>query len=218
MKKGAIYLFKFGIVDLEESHEAFSWHKQFTQDNSYIFPRTWEVYKKLANDGQLICAKDDSNCYVGLAYFILDESEWEVGGLMVSNSHQGKGIGSTLMRVTLGHLLFEEDPLERNEKIIAHVHSENDDPRWIIEKSLKFNHRQTIQVQGSKLPGLKTDKAGIVHGDEFELKIPDSLAALSSWCSNWNGKLKNQHPAIIEFRTGITADIWALAFLDMAKR
>jgi hypothetical protein len=37
------------------------------------------------------------------------------------------------MRLALGHPLFEEDPLDRHESIIAHVHVENVEPRPVIE-------------------------------------------------------------------------------------
>ncbi len=83
---------------------------------------------------------------------------------------------------------------------------------------LKFRHRKKISVPGSKLPGLKTDHAGMVHGDEYELSVPQSLDALAAWCDAWRGELKDGTSAEVELRPGVTLNLWAKAFRGMARR
>lgn len=204
------------IVDPSMGRDAFEWHRNFASGNAHLFPRTWNQFEALADQGRIISARETNGNYVGLAYFIFEDDKWEIGGLMVSERYRGVGLGSTLMRVTLGHLLFEEDPLDRGEAVIAHVHAENNDPRGIIEKALKFALQNSIMVEGAKLPGLKTDEHGIVHGDEFQLTIPNTLHALADWCTAWPGALKNGQTTYIELRLGITLELWAEAFRNMA--
>jgi len=203
----------FEIVDPSRGLEAFNW---FAAANNHLFPRTWDQYSTLAEQGRIICARENNGNFVGLSYFNLEHDEWEIGGVMVSRNYLGLGIGSILMRLTLGHILFEENPLDAGETIIAHVHSENNDPRKIIEAVLNFRHRKIVEIDGSRLPGLKTDKDGKIRGDKFEITIPDSLNMLAKWCSEWKGVLKNKKTANIVLREGITLQLWATAFSEMA--
>jgi uncharacterized protein YwbE len=209
---------EFSLVDPTQGREAYQWHRGFAAGNDCIFPRTWDQYEQLAAAGQLWCARNDRGDYLGLAYFRLDEGKWEVGGLMVATQQRGNGLGSTFMRLTLGHLLFEEDPLDRHESVIAHVHAENDLPRPIIENSLKFRFSKRIKVAGTILPGLRTNADGDVEGDEFELVRPDTLVALADWCDQRNGKLKNGVDAKVLLRSETSLHMWAEAFRNMAIR
>jgi len=136
---------------------------------------------------------------------------------MVATQERGKGIGSIIARLTLGHVLFAEDPLNRVESVIAHVHAENDKPRLLLEKALKFRLSQRINVPGSELPGLRTNAAGEVEGDEFELVKPKTLVALAQWCDTWNGRLKDHREAQIILSPGTSLSMWASAFHDMAS-
>ena len=137
---------------------------------------------------------------------------------MVANQERRKGVGSIIARLTLGHVLFEEDPLDRGEPVIAHVHAENLEPRPIIENVLKFRLARKIKVPGERLPGLRTNAAGEVEGDEFELVRPDSLHALAEWCNTWNGKLSDGRKVKILLSPGTSLNKWARAFRDMASR
>ena len=135
---------------------------------------------------------------------------------MVGTPHRGNGLGGTLMRLALGHLLFEENPLELGESVISHVHAENNDPRGIMS-ALKFRLSHRIRVPGSSLPGLRTNAAGYVEGDEFELVKPDTLNALADWCGRWKGQLKDGRDANIVLRPETSLPMWAEAFRDMAS-
>ena len=209
---------EFSIVDPLQGREAYQWHRGFAANNDCIFPRSWEWYKRLADEGRVWHARDEKGDYLALAYFSFDEGKWEVGGLMVGIQEREKRVGSTIARLTLGHLLFEEDPLDRGESVIAHVHAENLEPRPIIEHNLRFRHSRRIAKPGSGLPGLRTNAAGEVEGDEFELVSPDTLLALAQWCEKWNGCLKDGRDAQFLLRPGTSLGMWASAFRDMASR
>lgn len=211
-------MIEFSLVDPLQGREAYQWHRGFAAGNDCIFPRRWNQYEQLAADGQLWCARNEKGDYLALAYFCFDKGSWEVGGLMVATSERGNGAGSTITRLTLGHLLFEEDPLDRGEPIITHVHIENPDPRHIIESALRFRRRGTIKVSGADFPGLRTNAAGEVVGDEFELVKPDTLTALADWCGRWKGQLKDGRDANIVLRPETSLPMWAEAFRDMASR
>ena len=205
-----------GIVDPEQGPKVYQWHRGFAAADDHIFPRPVESFEQLAEEGQLLYAANARGDYLGLAYFRLDGSKWEIGGLMVDTREKQHGIGGALTRLTLGHVLFEENPLERGEKIVAHVHAENNDPRPLIEQSLKFHHTEHIEVPTAKLPGLKANASGLVVGDEFELTVPDTLLALATWCETWGGKLKDDRPVRVVLRDGVSLAMWAVAFRQMA--
>lgn len=137
---------------------------------------------------------------------------------MVAASQQRKGVGSALTCLTLGHVLFVEEPLKKGVQIVAHVHAENNPgPRPIFEKFLRFSLAHKVTIPGDKLPGLKTNAEGFVVGDEFHLTTPDTLRALAQWCRNWNGRTKDGRSAEIEFGPEISLATWAQAFDEMAS-
>ena len=209
---------QFSIVDPGKCREAYQWHRGFAASNDCIFPRSWESYEQLADEGRVWCAQNDRGDFVALAYFDFDNSRWEIGGLMVATQERRKGIGSIIARLTLGHILFEEDPLGRGETIIAHVHAENLEPRSTIANVLRFRQSKHIKLPGALLPGLRTNIAGEIEGDEFETVRPDSLLALSQWCNTWDGKLKDGREVKVLLSPGTSLNLWAKAFREMASR
>ena len=144
---------EFSVVDPAQGHEAYQWHRGFAASNDCLFPRPRAAFERMADDGQLWCARNDAGDYIGLAYSCFDTGKWEVGGLMTAIQERGKGVGSIIMRLTVGHVLFGGDPLDQGESVIAHVHADNRDPRPIIERALKFRLSQRIKVPGSLLAG-----------------------------------------------------------------
>lgn len=209
---------EFCIVDTRNSREAYQWHRGFAANEDCIFPRNWDDYNLLVKEGRLLCARNEKGDYLALAYFNFNDGVWEVGGLMVTVQERGKGLGSIIALLTLGHVLFTEDPLDRRESVVAHVHAENNKPRSIIEKVLKFRKTRRIKVPGSKLPGLRTNNAGEVEGDEFELFMPETLHALAQWCDAWKGKLKDGRDAKILLSPGTSLKIWSRAFRAMISQ
>ncbi|HUN25388.1 MAG TPA: hypothetical protein VMU67_03700 [Steroidobacteraceae bacterium] len=208
---------EFCLVEPENGLGAYQWHRGFAAANNHLFPRTWEVYERLAADGQVWCARDGRE-FAALAYFLLDQGAWEVGGLMVSTQARSKGIASVLARLTLGHLLFTEDPLSRGERVVMHVHRENPDPRALIERKLRFKLAREIEADGSEFPGLRQNAHGKVQGDEFEIGIPESLLALAEWCDSWSGSLTDGSAAVVTLSPHTSLSMWAEAFRDMTQR
>ena len=209
---------QFCPVNPSEGREAYRWHRGYAASNDHLFPRTWPAYERMANDGQVWCAKDEEGDFLALAYSTLDGDAWEVGGLMVAVQEKGKGIGSIIARLTLGHLLFEEDPLGNGQRVIAHIHALNDEPRHLFEDVLKFSITNRVCIPVSELPGLKANADGYVEGDELGLVNPQTLTDLASWCRAWKDRLKDGRAAAIVLRDGISLEMWADAFDDMAFR
>lgn len=203
------------VLDAEASSVAYAWYKAFAKDDPHIFPRGEKAYRKLLDAGQVVSAMASGEV-VGLTYYTFDDDtkEWELGGLMVGKIHHNKGIGSVLARVALGHLLFEEDPFGNGQTVVSHVHADNQAPRNLLKK-LGFEKRRSVEIPGSKLPGLKTNDKGMVTGDELELS-PDSLKNLSQWCDRWSTKLKDGTRAQIELGEAITLKHWSRAFEVMS--
>ena len=211
----------FAVVHPDCGREAYQWHRGFAATDMHIYPRTWDTYERMADDGCIVCARDPRGDFLGLAYFNLDEGHslrtWEIGGLMVPGSERSSGIGTTLVCVTLGQLLFEEQPQQGSDRVVAHVHAENDAPRGLFAKRLKFAHAGTLEIPGAQLPGLEADAEGFVVGDEFEMTTPDTLVALADWCEAWKGKLRDGRAADVSLRHGIDLGVWSAAFRQMAN-
>jgi hypothetical protein len=134
---------------------------------------------------------------------------------MVAANQRGRWLGSALMFVALGNLLIDLDPLANGASVISHVHEENNAPRRVITQQLRFAHSRRIEVPGEQLPKLKTNSAGMVVGDEFQL-TKDSLLALADWCEGWDGQLRDGTSAHIELRESLTLAQWSEAFKEMA--
>jgi hypothetical protein len=210
---------EFCLVDPAKGREAFQWHSGYAAANNNIFPRSWDTYEALAAQGRIWCARSHSGNYVALSYFSLDQQTWEIGGLMVDIQERNKGVAAILVRLTLGHLLFVEDPLSQSQAIIAHVHEHNPEPRRLLDK-LKFHFARRIAVPATQFPGLKANSSGQVVGDQFQLTVPDALDALADWCDaqNASGVLPDGRQAQITLSPGTSLDLWSKAFRDMARK
>jgi len=189
-------------VQPEEARDAFLWHQGFSSANDHLFPRTLEEYDQFAENRQLRCARDDDGNYLGFCYHRQDEEtlEWELGGVMVGVQQRGKSLGLILLSVTLGDLLIDSSPLDEGQWVISHVVEGNPMPRGLLTTHLKFKHRKELVIPGHMLPGLHTQDDGNVHGDEFEMTVPETLCSLANWCDDWTGTLRDGTPAEIELR------------------
>jgi GNAT superfamily N-acetyltransferase len=210
----------FATVDPQESREAYQWHRGFAGSNDSLFPRSRPAFEDIVVKGYAWSARNDAGDYLALAYANFDSVDhaWELGGLMVATNQRGKGLGSILMRLALGNVLFEENPLEQGHTILAHVLKSNPDPRDIITHSLKFVLAKELEIPADALPGLKANAAGIIEGDEFHFVVPDSLTALIDWIEKWGDKLKNGEDVEIVLRPHVSLRHWAAAFRDMSSR
>ncbi|WAJ29426.1 GNAT family N-acetyltransferase [Antarcticirhabdus aurantiaca] len=209
----------FCIVNSDQVGHAHTWHTDFAAANDAIYPRTQEAFSALALDRNVWCAVTDEEVVLGLSYACVsdDESEVEIGGLMVSPEARGKGIGDVLMRLPLCHFLVNENPLawRRPPRIVAHVLKGNDAPRRIIART-GFAHAKAVRIPGAALPGLRTEPDGHVHGDEFHLRIPQALEEQAVWLDGWNDTLLDGSAARIRLLEGHTLPGWAAAIRAMA--
>lgn len=137
---------------------------------------------------------------------------------MVAAAERGRGLGSTIMRLALGHSLLEENLLDiTGARIVAHVLKGNDEPRKLITGGLRFHYAKSVKIPAVNLPGLRAQNDGFVHGDEFELSKPDSIEALATWARSWTGH-SNGHTSHVELRDGVHLQDWAYALDELAAR
>jgi hypothetical protein len=209
-------MIEFSIVPPDRGREAYQWHRGFAAQNPHILSRPWSDYERFAADEQIWCARDERGDFLGLAYYAFEENTWELGGLMVTTSERLSGVGSTLVRLLLGHLLYTEDPLSKNHKVIAHVHADNKAVIALAQTVLAFQKFREVEVDWySTAEGSAETK---VRGIELQLVKPDSLVALATWCNSWKNKLSDGKEAKVTFaQKAENLHLWAAAFLDMAR-
>ena len=51
---------------------SFHWYRGFAAANEQLFPRTWHKFQELANEYELVCARD-GDYYVGFCYYTQDQ-------------------------------------------------------------------------------------------------------------------------------------------------
>jgi GNAT superfamily N-acetyltransferase len=208
-------LITFSFVDPEYGAEAYQAHADFTAEHDAVRPRTREEFLEIVENG-FVWAAADLEGLVGLAYaaFDPDRREWEIGGLMVLARARKRGIGAILMQLALGSVLFNEDPLltQPDARIVAHVLRRNEMPRRIIEDVLRFHHSGSATLDPELAPTMPVEDDGLIHGDEFELTVPDTLEALISFCEGWSGRLLNDEQADIEMFEETDLHLWARQF------
>lgn len=208
----------FRIVDTSEVGRAHAWHQGFAAANDAIFPRTEKVFRDLTLDRNVWCAITNDDEIVAMSYANLDEvkNELEIGGLMVSAKTRGRGIGDLMMRLPLVHYLVYERPLRwpTPPTIVAHVLAGNPAPRGIISRA-GFDFHEEVCIPSEALPGLRTGPDGMVHGDEFHLRLPQALMDLADWLDGWSDELRDGSPAAIHMLEGETTGDWATVLRTM---
>jgi hypothetical protein len=93
----------------------------------------------------------------------------------------------------------------------------NQDPRHIIEHSLRFKFARDVTISAHKLPGLRANAAGLIEGDEFHLVVPDTLIALADWLQSWDRKLKRKEKVKVILRSKVSFKTWIAALREIAK-
>ena len=88
---------KFRIVDTDESERAFKWHLTFAESHEAIYPRDRSTFEKLIAERSVWCAVSPDGEYLAMSYaaFSDENYEWEIGGLMVSETMRGKSLGAS---------------------------------------------------------------------------------------------------------------------------
>ncbi len=211
----------FGIIPRELAREAYQWHRGFAGNYEYIFPRVWEDYLRLVEERQAWCVWDERRDFLGSSYFVFDEEHrsWEIGGIMVVKAERKTGMAGILGRLVVGHVLIAESPLKNKDRVIAHVHAENQSPLGLLTGALKFTKPSgdPQEFDGSKLPGLKQNEKGKVPGFELSITIPDTINAIADWCDGFEGKLKDNRPVELLLPTDLDLKAWARALRSMVS-
>jgi GNAT superfamily N-acetyltransferase len=179
-----------------DAEVAYDFHQRIAAAQySYLWARTEVEIKALISDGSLFgvwCGKDRQ--LVALCYSTLAENEltWEIGGLAVDDTVKNRGIGTILLQFTLAHTVVYQQPWNNGQKVIAHVHEVNDDPRGIIEKrGFRFVKRFEVPESANPPKWMKRNVEGKVVGDEFEFP-PEALQGLIGWFDEDLARLMQQ--------------------------
>ena len=186
--------FRFFQVNSIDAQRAFEFHKSIADSDDHIWPRTESEIRGFAEEGELFAIVLEHSCeFVGLCYSHLDDktNAWEIGGLTVTANFQNLYLGSFLVRFALAHTISTGDPWKYGQRIIAHVHTDNQAPRNLL-KRINFVFRRPVEVPADvadAVPSMKRNADGKITGDEFEFKKA-SVRALHRWFVNeFNGYL-----------------------------
>jgi GNAT superfamily N-acetyltransferase len=184
--------FRFFQIPSVQAPLAFGFHKEVSANNEHIWPRTEDEIQKYSEEGELFgIIKSSSGEFVGLCYAHYSEEEraWEIGGLTVIPELRQLGLGSFIVRYALGRTIAAQDPWKYGDRIIAHVHSDNQSPRNLLT-TIKFVHRGKVNVPADKAPAsMKRNPDGTITGDLFEFEL-GSVPSLSEWFDKeFNGLL-----------------------------
>ena len=196
--------FRFFQVNSTDAQRAFKFHKSIADTNEHIWPRTETEIEGYADEGELFgVVQDNSGEFVGLCYSHLDDGtgEWEIGGLTITDKFQKLHIGSFLVRFVLAHTISTADPWKYGQRIIAHVHSDNNAPRNLLNR-IDFEFIKTIEVPEDAAPAsMKRNPNGKLTGDEFEFK-KSSVRALHEWFTREFKSILADGKTVVEFDYG----------------
>ena len=204
----------FCLEDPTNTDAAHAWHLEFARQDPNILLREINDFKSLAEEGRVIVAKNSAQSYIGLVYFDFEPPCWIVGGLMVDPSHRKRGIGEVLTHLALGHILIYEDPVSRNESILAYVVATNQKPMALMQ-SLAFQPTGLTRARTLNLNSL--GETTEIISNEYKMIVPDTVIALAKWCSSWKGILLDNSPAEAALKQGVTLANWSATLYSMAE-
>lgn len=210
----------FTQVEESEAFEVYRWHRDFAQANAAFYPHQAVELDRLIESSSLWSAREDED-YVGIAYahYDFENSQIELGGLIVAEQERMRGIGTVLAQLALGHLLVAEQPLQiPHTRVVVRFPIANDLPRRFVEQALRFRHARSIALPGSDFPSLPADPDGYVRGEEFELVVPDTIDALAAWADRWGGTLRSGEVAQVDLVPGLTMGDMALALHEISDQ
>jgi len=211
--------FRFFPIPSASAKEAFDFHKSIADVNQHIWPRREDEIQTFADNGELFgIVEDESRCFVGLCYAHLDEpaNELEVGGLTVSDKFRKLRLGTFLIRFVLAHVITTELPYSNGQRLIAHVHDENDKPRNILSL-LGFKFVKKVSIPGKDAPAsMKRDANDNVPGDQFEFEL-SAVGGLYEWLDAKFTGLLDDGKSVANFDYGdLSLDNIKLALRDIS--
>ena len=186
--------FEFCQVPSTSAAKAFVFFKTVQSTDTHIWPRTSEEINRFAQDGALFgIRRSDTEEYVGLCYAVLneDETEFEIGGLIVASTAQNLGLGTILTRFAVAHVIANERPWHYKREIISYIHESNKAPRNVFVSSW-FTYLSSEPVpEHVAPPSMKRNAEGKLVGDKF-LFPRSAVPKLSKWLNEvFNGILRD---------------------------
>ena len=193
--------FVFFQVPSTSADWAFSFFKTVQSTDAYIWPRTEKDIERFAADGALFGIRRlDTGELVGLCYAVLneEETEFEIGGLIVASTAQNLGLGTILTRFAVAHVIANERPWHYKREIISHIHESNDAPRNVFATSWFTFVGKEIVPEEHAPASMKRNADGKLVGDKF-LFPRSAVPALSKWLDEeFDGTLRNGTVIVIE--------------------
>ena len=175
----------------------------------FMWPRTSLQLEELADQGALLVARGNDVArrreYIVSMCYVMEGEEpeggrrWEFGGIYVSDEFRGYGIGSALGTLMISsHYLAEHDePPQIGERLIAHVHEYNSDPRPMLEAHLGFVQvgKETPPSDVVPPPSLRRNPNGEVVADLYEFRI-STLGKFADWLEIFDGRVKGRNGSL----------------------
>jgi ribosomal protein S18 acetylase RimI-like enzyme len=161
---------------------AYAFHSKLASTNPNLKPRRQNDMRLFAERGELFGVregKDGEWIAVGYAVMHEDESEYEIGGLAVSDPFRSCGVGETLAHIVIAHVISHENPFSYS--IVAYVHTDNKDPIPLL-KSLGFEKVDRVPVSTTE---------GTEYRHKFRLSR-SAIRQLADWLDTFNGLLGNK--------------------------
>jgi len=187
------------VLDDSRIDDVFEFHKDHIGE--YIWPRTLDEFRQLANDGCLYAAYEQPGTQpikeVGVCYIMDGENPFgnprrEFGGIYVSDDYRGAGVASALGTIAISNY-YVWDPLRQDqreiEKLIDHVHEFNDLPRRLLTTRLGFKENGRQEIPPVEPPrNMRRNADGEVVGDLFEFD-KSKLLEFADWLESFSGHL-----------------------------
>ncbi len=175
----------------EEVHRVIEWHRQKCAAVPYLLQRGTDDYDRFVQDQSVWVAFDETKQPVAAAYYTKSKDDFEIGGLVVEDEYQARGLGTVIVNVVLGAIILNEEPFRVGSRIIAHVHKQNDKVCSLFLANLKFRLLEEVRLSAESVPGLPVDENGYVVGLELGADIDNTIANLRKWASIWRNKLND---------------------------
>jgi hypothetical protein len=186
--------FIFFQIPSTSANKAFLFFESIQLSDDHLWPRTREEIYHFAVEGELFGIRaSTTEEFVGLCYASLnkEETEYEIGGLIVADIAKNLGLGTILTRFAVAHVIANERPWLYKRKIISHIHQANNDPRNIFARSWFEQIGSEPVPEEIAPPSMKRNAEGKLVGDKFEFPRT-AVPQLSKWLNEeFNGLLRD---------------------------
>lgn len=180
----------------------------------YLYPRELEDMEKLIESESLyeVIETASEAELVGVCYVIhatAPEKRDEFGGIFIRDDVRDLGVATVLGRCAISnHLAWSPS----RERMIAHVHEFNSEPRAFLQQWLGFvrNGEEVLPDEAVK-PSMEKNKDGKVVGHLFEFQRK-TLADFADWFQNFSGTFRGKR----DEHSGLKIELKLFSFLDDA--